>query len=134
MAIVSGEIFLGPELSRNEEYMHLSIRYTVDAFTAIFKVKMWRKWLRPIGVYFIPEIKNIEDHRRRVKVFLGPVIKKRRDMMARGDELPDDLLQWTLNKTGKFPEEMRTDDDVAMMQLRLSLAAIHTTSTTGASL
>jgi hypothetical protein len=111
--------------------MHLSIRYTVDAFSGIFRLKTWRKWLRPIGVYFVPEMKIIEDHRRRVKKFLGPIIRERREMMTKGGEVPDDLLQWTLNKSSKFPEEIRNDDDVAMMQLRLSLAAIHTTSTTG---
>jgi ent-kaurene oxidase len=111
--------------------MHLSIGYTVDAFTGIFKLKMWKKWLRPLAVYFVPEMKIIEDHRKRAKKLLGPIIKERREMMEMEGELPDDLLQWTLKKTAKFPEEMKSDDDVAMMQLRLSLAAIHTTSTTG---
>jgi choline dehydrogenase len=129
---VSGDIFLGPELCRNEEYMFLSIRYTVDAFAGIYRLKMWRRWLRPIGVYFVPEIKTIEDHRRRVKNFLRPIIRARRDAMSKpGHKAPDDLLQWTLNKAPKFEHEIKSDDDIAMMQLRLSLAAIHTTSNTG---
>lgn len=111
--------------------MKLSIGYTVDAFTGLYKLRMWRKWMRRIGRYFVPEFKLANDYRARTKKFLGPVIKQRRFMMEHGAELPDDLLQWTLKKTSKFPEEMKSDDDVAYMQLRLSLAAIHTTSTTG---
>jgi len=131
VAIVSGDIFLGRELCRNEEYLHLSISYTIDAFTGVAKLKQWRPWLRAIGVYFVPEMRIIENHRKRVKKFLAPIIKERRELMVNGSELPDDLLQWTLKKASKFPEEMRSDDDIAFMQLRLSLAAIHTTSTTG---
>lgn len=87
--------------------------------------------MRPVGRFFVPELKLANEYRARAKKFLGPVIKERRSMIEDAAELPDDLLQWTLKKTSKFPEEMKSDDDVAFMQLRLSLAAIHTTSTTG---
>ncbi|QDS73163.1 hypothetical protein FKW77_002128 [Venturia effusa] len=131
VAIVSGDIFLGPEMCRNEEYMKLSVGYTLDAFAGIHKLKQWRKWMRPIGRYFVPELKVANAYRSRSNKFLGPLIKQRRAMIEQGADLPDDLLSWTMRKTSKFPEEIKSDDDIAFMQLRLSLAAIHTTSNTG---
>ena len=38
VAIISGNIFLGPDLCRSESYLHHSINYTVDLFTAISKL------------------------------------------------------------------------------------------------
>jgi hypothetical protein len=111
--------------------MHLSIRYTIDAFTGVAKLNLWPTRIRWIGTFFVPELKKIKEYRGRVCKFLGPIIKERREAMKKpGFEAPDDLLQWSLNKAPKFEDEIRSDDDVAIMQLRLSLAAIHTTSTT----
>lgn len=45
--------------------------------------------------------------------------------MKKGDEGPDDLLQWMIRKA---PTYDMTDQDLAQMQLTLSMAAIHTTT------
>jgi cytochrome P450 len=127
VAIVSGAIFLGPDLCRREEYVHSSINYTVDLFTAIPKLKLWNPWLRPIGKYWVKELKSVEEHRSKAKEFLRPVIAERRQMAKDGKALPDDMLQWMLNKCQDFG---LTDEDMAILQLNLSLAAIHTTSLT----
>lgn len=134
IAIVSGYIFLGPELCRNEEYMKISIGYTVDAFTCVFILRALPMWIRPIAVYCIPHYYRIGAYKKRVRMFLGPIIKARKQAMLKPDyEAPDDMLQWTLNKAHKW-DEIKSDDDIAQIQLRLSLAAIHTTSTTSTAL
>lgn len=57
-----------------------------------------------------------------------PVIKGRRAMQERGEEMPDDMLQWMLDESvGEFAKE---DEEVAFWQLTLSMAAIHTTTMT----
>lgn len=127
VAIVSGRIFLGPDLCRREEYIHAAINYTVDVFTTIPKLRAWRWWLRPIGQYFVADMKKIEEHKRKMKEFLRPVIADRKKRMAAGEEMPEDMLQWMLNKNDKFG---LTDDELAQNQLGLSVAAIHTTTIT----
>jgi cytochrome P450 len=127
VAIVSGNIFLGPEHCRSEEWVYHSIMYTVDLFQAIGKLKQWQSWTRPIGQYFIPELKSVKEHRRKAREFLRPIIAERRAMMNRGDELPDDMLQWLMNKSADFGV---ADEEMSLMQLNLSLAAIHTTTLT----
>lgn len=134
IAIVSGYIFLGPELCRNEEYISLSTGYTVDAFTCVFILAALPSWLRHFVKFLVPHYYRIGAYQRRVRKFLKPIIEERRAAAASPDYVaPDDLLQWTMNKAHKWPE-MKSDNDIAQMQLRLSLAAIHTTSTTATAL
>jgi cytochrome P450 len=85
------------------------------------------KWTRPIGQYFIPELKRVFEHRKKAREFLKPVIEERRRLMREGLEVPDDMLQWMLAKSEQFG---LTDDDMSELQLNLSLAAIHTTTMT----
>ncbi|KAH6654487.1 ent-kaurene oxidase [Truncatella angustata] len=127
VAIISGNIFIGPELCRRDEWTISAITYTVDLFTAIGKLKQWKPWTRPIGQYFIPELKSVREHRRKARAFLKPVIAERRKLMKEGKDLPDDMLQWMMNKTAEFGI---SDDDLSLIQLNLSLAAIHTTTLT----
>jgi cytochrome P450 len=127
VAIISGNIFLGPELCRREEWVNSSITYTVDLFTAIGKLKQWKPWTRPIGQYFIPELKSVHEHRKKAREFLAPIIKERRELMKMGEQLPDDMLQWMLNKSAEYN---LNDEDMSEIQLNLSLASIHTTTVT----
>ncbi|KAK6079931.1 ent-kaurene oxidase [Seiridium cupressi] len=105
----------------------ICITYTVDLFTAIGKLKQWKSWTRPIVQYFIPELKSVHEHRRKARAFLEPVIAERRKMMKDGKKLPDDMLQWMMYKTAEYKV---SDDDLSLIQLNLSLAAIHTTTVT----
>ncbi|KAK7935615.1 Cytochrome P450 monooxygenase ATR2 [Apiospora marii] len=125
VAIVSGRIFLGPELCRREEYIYASTTYTVDLFKAVRKLKSWHSSLRPIAQYFIPELKTVFEHRRKARAFLSPIIQERKEAMKNGSDLPDDMLQWMMNKA---EANGVSDDQLAQLQLDLSLAAIHTTT------
>jgi len=128
IAIVSGHIFLGPELCRREEYIHASINYTVDLFGAIGELKKWPKILRFVARYTIPHLKRVKTHRESAEKFLLPIIKERRKIKETGQELPDDMLQWMINESDE--RGIDNDPQLAFYQLTLSLAAIHTTSMT----
>lgn len=125
VAIVSGHIFLGPELCRREEYLHASINFTIDLFLAVRKLKTWNEWLRPIGQFFTPELQKVSEHRAKARAFLLPIIRERQRAMAKGEEAPDDMLQWMMQKAWDFK---LNDEDLADIQLQLSMAAIHTTT------
>lgn len=127
VAIVSGHIFLGPELCRREEYLYASINYTVDLFAAVRKLKAWNSLVRPFVQYFVPELAKIAEHRKKAREFLLPVIRERRETMKNGGEVADDMLQWMINKADEFKV---SDEELADTQLTLSLASIHTTTMT----
>ncbi|KAH7025664.1 cytochrome P450 [Microdochium trichocladiopsis] len=128
VAIISGHVFIGPQLNRDERYLDASINYTVDLFKAAGELQKWHRLIRPIGKYFIPSVHQLHEQRRRAKEFLVPVVQKRRALREAGEEVPDDMLQWMIAKADKF--NVSDDGDIAETQLTLSLAAIHTTTLT----
>ncbi|KXJ92549.1 cytochrome P450 [Microdochium bolleyi] len=127
VVILSGNIFLGPELNRREEYIHASIHYTVDLFNAANQLREWRRWMRPIGQYLVPNVKAVAEHGRRAREFLVPIVRapKAQLIAQDGAEEPDDMLQWVIKKADRFGQN---DDDLAQLLLSLSLTAIHTTT------
>ncbi|KAI5918729.1 ent-kaurene oxidase [Camillea tinctor] len=127
VAVVSGGIFIGPDLCRSEEYLKASMNYTLAFVNAVSNLKQWNPWLRWFGRYFTPEVDNLFTERKNAHAFFKPIIKKRRAAMKAGEEMPDDTLQWMINKAD---ENKITDDMLAEIQLNLSMAAIHTTTLT----
>ena len=126
VSIVSGHVFLGPDLCRREEYLHASINFTVNLFSALTALKRWPKPLRIIAKNWIPQLKTVYEQRRQMHEFLVPIIRERRALRAKGEEPSKDMLQWLLDKSDKF--KVRTDEELAETQLILGMAAIHTTT------
>lgn len=126
VAILSGSIFIGPDLCRRPEYLHASINYTVDVFKSALALKRWFRALRPIVKYWVPQVRTIREHRKKAHEFLVPVIRERRALAERGEkDAPSDMIQWLVNKAPKFG--VTSDEKLAEVQLTLSMAAIHTT-------
>ncbi|KAI1845355.1 hypothetical protein JX266_008450 [Neoarthrinium moseri] len=127
VAIISGNIFLGPDLCQSDDWINPAINYTVNVIGSMNKLKEWKPWLRPIGQHFITEIRTFNEQKKKARTWLAPVIAARRQLMEDGEELPDDVLQWMMNKGADFNI---SDDELSLVQLNLSLAAIHTTTFT----
>ena len=128
VAIVSGHVFIGPDLCRREEYIDAAINYTIIVFTAVAGLKYWPKPIRWMGTWFNPTIKALWRYRDKALDFLVPVIEERKAASRKGEEMPDDVLQWMINKCDKYGSS--DPRDLAMEQLELSQAAIHTTTMT----
>lgn len=128
VTIVSGLIFLGPDLCRQPEYIRAAVDYTIDITNAVGKLKEWPWWMRPIVSRIIPEVVRLGSYRKEMKVFLEPVIQERRRLKAAAEPLPDDTLQWLLNRAEAAG--ITNTADITHMQLLLTMAAIHTTTLT----
>lgn len=128
VAIVSGNLFVGPDLCRHETYLSAAIDFTADCTAGAQEIKRWPSWLRSLVVYFklAPAVNRTEEHRQRLRAFLEPLVQERRGLMREGKEVPDDVLQWMIEKT---MEHGITDvGHLTQMQLLLTLASIHTTT------
>jgi choline dehydrogenase len=125
VAIVSGNTFIGADLCRRPEYLHASINYTVDVFKSALALKLWSRALRPIGKYFVPQVRTVQEHRERAHKFLVPFIEERKAMFSRGETLPSDMISWLVTKAPRFG--VTCNKKLAEVQLTLSMAAIHTT-------
>jgi hypothetical protein len=128
VSIISGSVFVGPELCWNEEYLYSSVYFTLDFVYAIRALKILPKFLRPIVAPFLPELKKLGAHRIKMAKFLGPVVEARKEAEANGQEVPFDVLQWIINKSEKF--DANSIEKQASAQLTLIFGAIHTSSTT----
>ncbi|KAK4235824.1 hypothetical protein C8A03DRAFT_36300 [Achaetomium macrosporum] len=127
VALVSGRVFIGAELSRSEEYLDAAINYTVELMDARRALDQVRPWLRPFVAHRLPEIKKLDARRAQADKFLQPIVEARRRL--KDSEKPDDMLQWVMDgQGGKFKEY--TTEELARLQLGISFAAIHTTTLT----
>ncbi|KAG9761828.1 hypothetical protein KCU73_g2196, partial [Aureobasidium melanogenum] len=125
VAIVSGLIFLGPEVNHEPEYMYSAIHYTVDVFAAARQLKRWHPLIRPIGTLFCKELSTLREHRKNAIAFLMPYIEERRRILEAGGALDDCMLNWMLQKADSWK---MSNKKIAEVQLSLSVAAIHTTT------
>ncbi|KAI0103628.1 cytochrome P450 [Nemania sp. FL0031] len=127
IAMVSGRIFIGTELSRTENYLDAAINYTLEVMNAQRAVQKLRPFLRPFLAGTLPEMKRLEKRIKEAEDFITPVIQLRREALKDGSlEKPDDMLQWFLDCQDQFPD--RHSQNLAKVQLGLSFAAIHTTT------
>lgn len=125
--MVSGFVFIGPELSRTEQYLDAAINYTMDVMSAQRAVQKMRPWQRPFLTGRLPELKNLYRRIAEADAFMRPVIGLRKDTAAEGNEdKPDDMLQWLIDALPKYPDA--NSQNLTRVQLGLSFAAIHTTT------
>ncbi|KAF4448434.1 ent-kaurene oxidase [Fusarium austroafricanum] len=129
IARVSSRAFLGLDVCRNEEWLDLSSSYALKSFLAGASLRQWSPWMRNIVHHFHPQCKQIRDQRTRAMEIIQPVLEKRQQerslAQARGEEVPrfDDAIDWA-------EEEAKGHEyDPAALQMTLSLAAVHTTTT-----
>lgn len=134
IAIVSGNIFVGPDLCRHETYLDTALNFTADTTAATHQVKAWPRWFRSCAVAlgFCPAIQKARAHRERMKTFLGPLVIERQQLLKEGRTVPDDMFQWVIEKS--FKHGITNIEHITSMQLLLTFAAIHTTSSTATAL
>ena len=130
IATIAGRMTAGPELNRNEEYINLSVNYTIDLFQAAQAIKACHPLLRPIFQFYYPEIRRMKQHYQDVERLVIPVLKARRKAAEEyGPDYikPYDFMQWfhERNVAEGSPYDLKGQ---AHMQLLISLASIHTTS------
>ncbi|KAK2670479.1 Cytochrome P450, E-class, group IV [Fusarium oxysporum f. sp. vasinfectum] len=127
IAMVSGRVFVGPELCRNEEYIDAAVNYTIDVMTAAYIVSWVPQWLRPIVAPFLPQTKQLHKRLEVSISLLRPVITARQAASDdSNNEKPDDMLQWLMDSQRNNGEV--NVQKLAEMQLAAIFAAIHTTS------
>ncbi|KAM0239606.1 hypothetical protein ACHAP5_008177 [Fusarium lateritium] len=127
IAMVSGRVFVGPELCRKQEYLDAAVNYTIDVMTAAYVISYVPQWLRRIVAPFLPHIERLNKRLEEATSLLRPVIMARQEASYEAENVnPDDMLQWLIDSSS-------TNGDVdvkklAEMQLSAIFAAIHTTS------
>ncbi|KAI9927419.1 hypothetical protein ASPWEDRAFT_175021 [Aspergillus wentii DTO 134E9] len=126
IALLSGRVFVGRPLCRDEEWIHSSVNFTVDCFAAREEVGKYHWILRPIVARFIPRVQAISRHLANARRLLKPILQERLEAMQKPDYVPpQDMIQFMMKNSGTRASDLTYQ---AFAQMSLSLAAIHTTS------
>ncbi|KAF4313969.1 Cytochrome P450 [Botryosphaeria dothidea] len=128
-ARLSGRAFLGETLCRNEEWLDVSIKYTIDSFFAVRALRMWPPVLRRIAHHFLPEMKLVREEIKTARRIIEAEVAERRrarfEAQLSGTPLKStDAIGWFDDVAGD------RQFDIVQEQMMLSVAAIHTTSVT----
>ncbi|KAI1826970.1 cytochrome P450 monooxygenase [Xylaria intraflava] len=129
---ISSRVFLGQELSRNEDWLRIAKGYTASILTGNNKLREYPVHLRPyIGrLPLIPECGRAREYYTRAKKLIGSVMKEREEMRQAaklaGQPAPifNDALEW-INQESKA---RNLKYDPATFQMILSFVAIGTTT------
>jgi cytochrome P450 monooxygenase-2 len=130
IARMSSRVFLGHELCRQEDWLHIMKNYTVDLFAAVPALQKYPVGLRRHIAWLFPECRRVRDHYWKARAVIEPVIAKReetrRAALAAGQPVPyfNDALDWIEQES----KERGCDYDVATFQLTMSTVAIQTTT------
>lgn len=133
IAQISSRVFLGPELCRNADWLRITIEFTVNIFLAIAAMKKYHPWLHRLVQWYVPEARKVRTAMTEAHRIIQPVVDQRRKEMANGHNVDTksqsgnvarnhgDTIQWMLESTAWDGQ------DIALSQLSISMAAIHTT-------
>lgn len=128
IAQLSGRIFVGPQVNRNEEWIKQAIGFTMDVFQGSVMIKSLHPAFRPIAQYFLPQVRRIHEHHTKAYRLLAPIFRSRaRAEDKPGYQRPDDAIEWLKERSAK--DNLDKDFQVhASGMLQLSMASMHTSA------
>lgn len=128
VAQLSTLVFHGPDLSENEEWLRISVDYTVNCIKGVGICRAVPVPFRWLAERMLPICRKIRCDYRNAASILRPISAQRdTEIVAarreqRRPKLPDDSFEWFRNAAKGRPY------NEADLQLRLSAVAIHTSS------
>ncbi|KAF4845243.1 Cytochrome P450 monooygenase 1 [Colletotrichum siamense] len=117
---LSGRIFVGERLGRNDEWLHTVINYVETSVFAMQDMRKWPEFLRPIVAWFLPRTRLLRAYIRDAEKHVFAEIKRRKEESPAVEYL--DGITWF--------EEMAKGQkyNPAVGQLMLASVAVHTTA------
>jgi hypothetical protein len=133
VALMSGRVFVGLPLSREEEWIDASVNYTRDIMLAREAIIKKPAIIRHFVARFLPEVKSVKRYGQRGAVLLAPLIEEVLAREASGKPIEADAEE---NKRGTMMSWMlkyaphKSVREFADAQMGLTFAAIFTTTGT----
>ncbi|KAK8041527.1 hypothetical protein PG994_014534 [Apiospora phragmitis] len=128
VAIVSGRVFLGQRLSRQEEWISLSSEWAVHVFGIMRAIQRYPSWLRPYVMPYLPETRQVLAHRAKVKAFLAPTFQmhieaKENKSSVEGEE--ESFVSWLMKY---IAPRHTTIESLTRHHMSITWASIHTST------
>ncbi|KAI0800573.1 cytochrome P450 [Fomes fomentarius] len=126
VARASNRVFVGVPVCRNQEYLDIAIKFTIDVIKDKTLINMVPLSLK---IFLGQYLSSVRRSVRKAIPHLKPFLDERRAKMEEyGDNWPDkpnDMLQWVLEEA--IPRNS-TDESIVERILLVNFAAIHTSS------
>lgn len=125
---MSSRVFLNEAMCRDEDWIRVTKTYTVLGFQQANVLNLWPRKLRYLVHWFMPTVWQLKALLSEARALMRPVVEERRrrrvEAAARGEPIPryDDCIDWFEAEANGRPY------DPAVLQLNVSVAAMHTTS------
>lgn len=122
VSIAAGNVLVGQELCRRDEWINGARRYVGAAITAAWTLRQWPWFLRPLVYLRMPEMQGLKATTQAMADVLQPVVEERqRKAKEPGWEQnkPDDFLQWYMDSP------MEWDLPLADVMLGVGLVALN---------
>lgn len=74
VARLSTRVFLGPELSSNEQWLRIARDYTVDAFTAAQTLLALPKLVQPAAAWLLPICQRLRKEVKEGRRLIEPIV------------------------------------------------------------
>lgn len=120
---VSGRVNVGPEISRNAEWLDLYTQYPINFFASISAITQWPRCLRPLVQYTLPQLRRVNTMKARMTEILAPEFEKRRKAKISESNKPNTMLQWVWDNS---TEKDRTDEHQSMIQILATVPSTYT--------
>ncbi|PQE10414.1 hypothetical protein CJF32_00000961 [Rutstroemia sp. NJR-2017a WRK4] len=132
VAILSGRVFVGAPLCREEEWIRATTAYTLILSGTVGM--LWKRpwWQRPFlaPIYF----RTLNGVQAKAEKMLQPLLEREAGSSGWekkvGEQTDGQLISWLVSHTPRKPDGTIDLQELARNQLIVSLAAIHTTSIT----
>jgi cytochrome P450 len=127
---MTGRVFVGPDLNRNEEWLHTSSNFMMDIYIASNALYNYSHFMRPFAARFlVPEIRKVWAHQATAKRLLVPIMEQRQRDAASDSNFkkPNDMIQWLMDNNAK-EEHPRSFADLANLHLLVCFSALHTST------
>lgn len=103
-ALVNGRMFVGLPLARDQEWINLNIKYTLDVVNTVRAVGQIHPMLRRIRAPYLPEVKHLAEYKKRAEVILRPhitaTIEAKKEISGKkdADRLKFNLIAWMMDQ------------------------------------
>lgn len=127
VALLSGRVFVGRPISRDEDWIASSINFTLDVVAAREGILKVPRWARFFMAKWIPEVVGARQHKKIGAKLLKPIVEKCMEKYQNaekwGEEEGDDFvdqqgtfISWLM----KYTEEKKRGDPLVLASAQLN--------------
>lgn len=122
---LSSLVFVGEDLGRNPEWVHILTSYNAEAFAAAEELNLWPRILRPVVARLKPSCRQLRRYICDARALLVSVMEQRHHTQNQGDRREyNDAIEW-LNETSRSTGQPY---DPLLSQMLLAIGSFHTSS------